>query len=69
MKPRQTTQAGFLTGCIALSGTVFGLTQSGCEKQAEKVIDIEAPGVDVEVHKSDVDDENSASIDIKTGRQ
>ncbi len=49
--------------CLAggLPIVILALALVGCEKPPEKVLDIEAPGVDIEIHKSD----DGSSIEVE----
>ena len=44
----------------ALAGMALGLLAAGCERK-EKVLDVEAPGIDIEIERSTSD----GSLDIK----
>ncbi|QDU35892.1 hypothetical protein Mal4_01740 [Maioricimonas rarisocia] len=49
-----------LLATTALLG--LAVVTAGCEEPQEKVLDVDAPGVDVEVHKDKDDD--GAAVDI-----
>jgi hypothetical protein len=62
MQNRRRQTAGHLLTSIA--AMAFLLTLAGCEKRKEKVIDIKAPGVSIEVER----DGDSADVKIETDR-
>ncbi len=55
----------FLTALALLSVAVVPL--AGCDQKKEKIVDIEAPGVDVEVEKSE--DNGSVGVDVNASRE
>jgi hypothetical protein len=60
LQPNRSLVAGMLTTFLSLA--TCGLT--GCERK-EKVVDIETPGADVEVHR-DID---TGEVEVETNRE
>ncbi|MBX3437754.1 MAG: hypothetical protein KF861_09700 [Planctomycetaceae bacterium] len=57
----------FLTTLLSGSTVLaMGMSLAGCQPREERVLDIEAPGVDVEVNRS-IDD-GSHTIEVETDR-
>jgi len=47
-------------------GIAAAMALAGCEPEEKKVLDLEAPGVEIEVKES-TDDENDGSVEIEAG--
>jgi hypothetical protein len=56
----KTTQSGFATALLAGSAM---LSISGCEEPKQKVLDIKAPGVNIEVDRS----KSGGELNVETG--
>ena len=57
------SQRWLVTSVLAVASTVGALALSGCERK-ERVLDIEAPGVDVEVDRN-ID---TGEVEVETNR-
>ncbi|REJ81992.1 MAG: hypothetical protein DWQ29_13470 [Planctomycetota bacterium] len=51
MRQRRSTSFGFLVASALLVAAAFAATFAGCSNERE-VLDVEAPGVDLEVHEN-----------------
>lgn len=58
----QTARIGFASALLAGSAALF---LSGCEEPKQKVLDVQAPGVSIEVERS----KTGGSLNVETGKE